>query len=690
MATVQTFDTASLPAARPVRGGEPYRFQVTDLLALIRRRHRLVASVAGLCLAFTALVLMFLPTLYSASAVVMLEQRKNNVADASSVLSSLPTDAASIQNQIQILTSRDLASQVVDKLGLANDPEFNSAGPLDTLRSAADADTFRERVVNAFLSRLSVENEGLSTAITISFRASSPEKAAQIANAVAETYVQSQLETKFSATRGATNWLEGRVRDLSHQVQAADAEVERYKAEHDLNESSGGEPLIDQQISAISTQLVQAKADLAQKQATFSRVDMLMKAGHGADISQAVASPVIIQLRAQEADLIRNEADLVTKYGPKHPKLIAVQSQRHDLEQKVVEEVARVAGSLANDVSVSRSQVASLEASLSDAEQEARTQGLLRVKLQSLEVNAASTHSIYEAFVARLRAIQDQSAIEASDARVISHAVAPNAPSSPHRMLIFAASIPASLMFGLLVALLAERFGSASQTPQARMRNVPVLAEIPGVGHPRAADLVLDWPDCPFAQATRHLAENIAYGAARGGPRVILVTSAQAGEGAGTIAVSLARAAAQLGRRVVLLDGNFAKPMLPSLAVARAGSGLADVLTGRTPLSRTLMRDRRSNLLLLGAAPARGGDAAPVFASRQFRDLLAHLRTRCDLLFMVAPPVLASANTQALVPHADAVMLVARADAQTRPTIAAAVDMLAAIPAPPIGLVLAA
>ena len=165
------------------------------------------------------LILLLLPTLYSASAVVMLDQRKNNVADVSSVLTELPTDASSVQNQIQILTSRDLASRVVDKLGLENDPEFNRAGMLS---SDADAAATHQRVVSALLQHLSVEGEGLSSAITVSFSARSPDKAARIANTIADTYVESQIDTKLTATHEATGWLEGRVRDLSQQVQAAD------------------------------------------------------------------------------------------------------------------------------------------------------------------------------------------------------------------------------------------------------------------------------------------------------------------------------------------------------------------------------------------------------------------------------------------------------------------------------------
>jgi Mrp family chromosome partitioning ATPase len=546
----------------------------------------------------------------------------------------------------------------------------------------------RARVIETFLHRLSVENEGLSTAITVTFRARSSEKAARIANAVAETYVQSQLDTKFAATRDATDWLEGRVRDLSHQVQAADAAVERYKAEHNLSEGSQGVPLIEQQIGALDTQLVQAKADLAQKQATFARVDTLMKAGHGADISQAVASPLIIQLRSQEADLIRSEAELATKYGPKHPKLIAVQSQRHDLDEKISTEVSRVAGSLANDVSVARSQVETLESTLAASERQAQEQNLLRVQLKSLEVNAASTHSIYEAFVQRLRAIQDQSAIESSDARVISHAAAPNAPSSPQRPLIFAASIPAGLILGLLAALLAERFVPAAGATSANRHSAPLLAEIAGLGHPRAADLVVDWPTAPYARAVAELAHNIAESAVRGGPRAIVVTSPQAGEGATTFALSLARAAANLGRRVVVLDTNLAAPAAAPLAGHRSvPQGLSEVLAGRAPLSRSLVKDQKSRVLLLAPSEARA-DAQRVLGSAQLAQLIAHLRRSCDLLFVVAPPVLTSNSASVVARQADAVMLVTRLDPNPRPEVSLAVASLA--PARrPVGMVLA-
>ncbi|HUJ45634.1 MAG TPA: polysaccharide biosynthesis tyrosine autokinase [Rhizomicrobium sp.] len=675
-------------------GAGTSRVRVADVVQVVRDRRGLIFTIAAIVVALTAIVLMILPTMYSASAVVMLESRRNNVADATSVLTALPTDPTSVQNQIQILTSRDLASRVVDRLGLDNDPEFAAGGWFSAPDYAAPGDVSvaqHERTVSNFLKRLSVESEGLSTAITVRFSARSPEKAAQIANAIAETYVESSLQTKFQATKEATGWLEGRVRELSRQVQADDAAVERYKAEHNITETNDGIPLIDQQISAINSQLVAARADLAQKQATYERVDSLMKQGHGADISQAVASPLIIQLRTQEADLIKNEADLETRYGPKHPKLIAAEQQKKDIEDKISEEVSRLAGSLANDVSVARANVASIQESLSQSEQQAGGQNMLRVKLKTLEVNSASTHAIYDSFVQRLRAIQDQDAIQASDASVISHASVPIAPSSPHRTLILLAAIPAGLLVGVLIALLTERFGPAFQSlmPRNVLRGVPVLAEIPGVAHARAADLVTDWPDSDYARAVGQLAHRIAYGAARGGPRVITVTSPQSGEGAATVALSLARAASRMGRRTIVIDGNIAQPTLAPLAgYKRLRFGLTEVLGGRAPLNKSYLKDPRSNALMLSPAQARG-DAYRIAASGQMAQLLGHLRGSCDLLIVNAPPVLSNGGASAIARYSDAVMLVTRTDVGPRPAVAQAIDTLARASSPPIGIVLA-
>ncbi len=501
-------------------------FRTGDLVRAARERWGLIFGVAVLVVAATLCVLMWLPTLYSSSASVMLDPRKNNVADLSSVLSQLPTDPASLQNQIQILQSRDLAAQAIAKLKLYDDPEFSQS-----VKVGDDPSVAKEKIVSAFEKNLTVAAEGLSTTLTVTFTSRDPVKAAAIANTLVDTYIDDQIDSKRNVGARTTDWLVARTHDLAAQLQAQEAAVQKYKADNNLTEAADGTSLAEQQISAISNQLVTAKADLAQKQATDERVAALIKAGDTADVSQILASPLIVQLRTQQATLIAQESDLSTRYGPRHPKLQAVETQKRDLDAKIATEVSRLTGSISNDVAVARANVASLQASLGQAEKLATGQDFVRVKLRALESNAESTRTMYEAFVTRLRETQDQDVIQNPDARVISHAAVPTAPSSPKRMLILALSVPAGLLLGLLVALIAERFGSAvpAAAPvrpleafRARpaVAALPVLAEMNGLFDPRAPGAVLDWPGSDFS---RHVAALLQLLARTG--KVIAVTA---------------------------------------------------------------------------------------------------------------------------------------------------------------------
>jgi uncharacterized protein involved in exopolysaccharide biosynthesis/Mrp family chromosome partitioning ATPase len=723
-------------------------FTPADLLRVIAARRRLILRVAALVVAITAVIAMLLPTVYSATAVVLLDQRKNAVADASAVLSNLPTDPASIQNQIQILSSRDLAGAVVDKLDLVNDPEFNpakSTSPLAALPSlhtlinpfkwfapappagsTAAAEATRENIIDAVLNRLSVTTVGLSTSIDVRFRDHSAQKAARIANEFAALYVDQQIQLKSAAARQATKWLTARVGQLSDQVQQAETAVQKYKAAHNLNQGAGGISLTEQQLGAINGQLILARADLAAKRATYSRVKALIASGHVADVSQVVSSPLIVKLRTQEATLLQQEADLATRYGPRHPKLIAVESQRRDLEAKLKQEVDRIAGSLENDVAVVEAQVASLKSSLRQTERSAARQNLATVKLKALQTDAASTRSMYQTFVTRLRQTQDQEAMQVSDARVISPAPVPSAPASPHRSLLVLASIPAGLLLGLLAALMAERFGFAAVMPrsarrasrdiraatamsgaqaapaytapppppmrQAQMMQsgpLPVLGRIRDAAFIRAVDYVIDWPHSEFAQGINAMLQTIATPPRGARPHVVAITAAAAEEGKTAIALGLARAAARAGWRTVLIDGDLTRaPSARSLGYRSGRFGLIDALRGAAPLSRCFLKDPRSPLLLLSNFTSIANGYS-VLSSQPMAKLIAHLRGSTDLVIVDATPLSALNESHALLRLSDAVVLAADPRRMSDAHLRRASETLAVIGAPSPGIVIA-
>ncbi|HJW41521.1 MAG TPA: exopolysaccharide transport family protein [Rhizomicrobium sp.] len=697
------------PAAGPSFG---------EILAALRARLGLVLCVTAGVVAIAIVVVTLLPARYTSSSVVMLDPRKNTIADLSAVLSQLPTDPASIQNQIQILTSRDLAVEVIAKLKLYDDPEFNPSlqpsvggallAAVDPKNWFADREPLppdpavqRDTIVDNFLTHLWAESVGLSTTITVNFSSRDAKKAAAIADAVTQTYVDDLVAAKLRASDATSTWLTQRIRDLGGQVQAQEAAALTYRAQHNLDSSQGGTSLIEAQLGGINGQIVQARADLSAKQAVYNQVQTLMKAGNPADISQIVASPLIIQLRTQQADLLKQEAALAIPYGPKHPKRIAVENQLKDLGQKIDEEGARIASSLASDVAVARAQLNSLQGSFGTTQHQASGQDMTAVKLRALEADADSSRKLYDAFLGRLTTIQDQEGLQYPDAHIISRAAVPASPSSPQRMLIVTASLPAGLMLGCLIALLSTRFAPRTvprpvrpqprpvpaRAPAPARAVPPLLADIPGALVEGAADHIVDWPASPFARAVSALLGRVLLNCSPGSGRVVAVTTSESPAAGTTVALALARAAAARGLRTILIDGHLVHPVLGEAAHIRPAAGLLEVLGRSVTLNRALVRDSRSDALLLALSkPPR--DPRAVLASPRMGELFAHLRSLCDLAIVTAPPVLASAEAPSLARLADAVVMVAHPDEGPRPGLRQALAALGRWRSAPVGMVL--
>lgn len=695
---------------RPVSTSQPeHPFGPADFLRVLRERRGLIRNVTLAIVALTAVVMFSLPTRYSTSAVVMLDQRKNTVADASSVLSALPTDPSTVQNQIQVLSSRDLALKVIDKLHLEADPEFNpppggiDLNPLHYLRASPKSGPSdgREVAVDSFLHNLDVTSLGVSTSLQVSFSAKDPEKAARIANTLAKSYTDDQIALKRGAARQAAAWLSDRMHQLAQQLQQQEAAVQLYKAEHNLIDSADGKSLVDDQLMAINAQLIAAQSDLAEKKAAYDRVAALSRTGNAAAITPVVNSKMIGDLRTQEAELVRQEADLATRYGPNHPKMEAIRNEKRDLAAKISREVQGIAGSLESDLEVARAHVGSIQASLAKAERQAREENMARVQLKALEANLGSTRATYESFVARLRAVQDQDDIQIPEARVISTAPVPTAPSSPHRSLFIGASIPGGLLVGVLIALLLERFGATAPAvaPAKPVRRTerpavvppaavpayaevtpppappppvlpPVLAELAASPDLRLADWVLDHPDSPYGRGLTKLLTALAS-LRHGQAQIVCLTSAATDTCQSVTALALARMAVRSGLRTLLIDAESGR-----LAPASPTAGLAAMVAG-TPFATAVLKDRRSSVYCLSAPASVWPQAEPV---------LTGLRQSCDLVLINAP----AAGSAAVWPHlarlSDAVLLQAPALAAPA-TIAHALRWLVAMRAPLRGLV---
>jgi len=717
------------------QGHSTAQVSLVEIWQVARLRSRVILGAAATVFALVTLIDLSLTPLYKGTAIVMVDERQDKVVNVEEVLSGLPTDQPSILNQVQILQSRELAWRVIAKLGLDRDEEFNTdlqkswldyltwLNPLtwlpqgdEFLSPAEKQEKIKDAIIRRFERRLDVAQLQLSTALQIDFESQSRTKAAAIANAIADAYVEDQLNAKFEATLKATQFLSSRLGQLADQARKAQDAVERYKAEKHITEvvgpqGSGLVSVLDQQIAALNAQLVQSHTDAAQAEANLARVRSLVSSGHADQVSSVVSNVMIGQLIQQQAALIQKQAEMATRYGPKDPKMLDLEAEKRDLDAKVTEEVKDVVGTAENDVAVARSRESSLQASLSQLESQSQIQGEDRVKLRELEANAESSQALYDTFVARSKETQQQEGLQIPDARVISRSEIPNRASFPNNTLVFSVAVVAAIFAGFVVAFILERLDHGFRTTQRaeQVLGLPVLSTLPDISPRRShdtsksdrsegegrksdndnvADLVISRPLSSYSEAVRGLHLGISLFNVDNAPKVVLITSALPGEGKTTTAVSLARHMAQTGLKVVLVDGDLRRPTVKSVVnLDDHPHDLVDLLKGDVTLDQVVIKDPKSPVMVLPVAK-HVKNAPDLIESQAMAQIITDLRARFDLVVLDSAPILPVTDTKILTRLADAVLFVVRWEKTPRDAASDAVKNLRDVHAPIAGVAL--
>ena len=435
------------------RADEDELIDLRHLWRVFRRRLPVFLAVAFTVFVLVVVITMQMTPQYTATASVIIDQRRSQVVDIEAVLTGVGSDAQALDTEVQLIQSRSLAQAVVSELDLAADPEFNSrlrepsglgavagavAGFLSALlpsqvadSQSGEAEQELEAVTSAVLDRLSARRSGMTFMLTIAFTSENAAKAARIANAFADQYLLSQLEAKFDATERANTWLNERLETLREEVRTDEQAVEMYRAENGLLDT-GGSTLTEQQISDLNAQLAIQRAELSAAESSLRNVQTQLERGASLDtIGEVLRSETIRALRAQQTDTSRRRSDLTSRYGPRHPEILAVEREAADLEEQVNREIQRIVAGLETEVNVARQRVGSLQSTLSGVRDELVTNNRALVQLRELEREAEASRTLFESFLNRFRQTSEQNDLATADARIVARAPVPVTPSSP-------------------------------------------------------------------------------------------------------------------------------------------------------------------------------------------------------------------------------------------------------------------
>lgn len=689
-----------------------------DLREYLRTLYRRRGVIFGLfCLVMVGVVLYLwqVVPLYTSQAQLTLDLRKTKVTNIEDVVSGLTAESSVIGTEMDILRSSSLVGRVVDKLRLAQDPAFNpslhpekQSGLFDSLAtwvsslwliapdapvdSEAVAQRLRQSIIERLQLNLKVEQKKMTNTISVSFTDPDANRAAQLANTLAELYLTDQLEAKFDATKQANEWLANRLETLRKEVQEAEQAVKKIREQGKIVQGKGG-TILEQQLGDVNAQLVAAQVKVSQSEARLrGGREMAGRSGGVESLGEVLSSGVIQSLRSSESELRRKKAELGQRYGDKHPQVIQVEAELKDVRSKLHEETNRILQNLENEVRVARAAESTLQRSLAELQSQAGRTMDTELQARELERRAESSRTLYQAFLSRFQETKEQENLQRPDARVISKADVAREPSSPQKNKVLLLGAFAGLLLGVGGAFLLESLdrGFRTATQVEQITGFPVLGMMPLLAASQGSpvDYVCAKPFSALSEALRAIRNAIHLANVDKPAKTVMVTSSLPSEGKSSFSAAIGRLAAAAGTKTLLIDADLRRP-----SIARIFPGLErevkleDLLQNESTPKEAIAADPESNLHILfahGKTPL----TAELLGSRRMQQLLDVLAQEYDLILIDTPPIMGISDGWKLARHIDALVYLVEWAETPRETVLTSLRQLEVIGINPTGLVL--
>jgi capsular exopolysaccharide synthesis family protein len=693
------------------------RAPVLDTARLLRRLLRglpvvVLFLLGGLYAGHAALH--WVPAKYTSSASILIDPKRPGALGGETSFGNVFIDSSKIANVEVVLLSTRLLQQVVRSEHLAEVAGDDDAKP-SWLRAVAafltggnrpaalQTPAAREaRAVEQLRQMIHTGRVGLTYVIKLDVTAGSPEQAQRLAEAVANAYLEDQVNSKLDAAKSDSTWLTDHMQTQRKELIRSEAAVESLRRRYGITGgSNGADSTVDRQsISQVNEELVRAQGDVAVAGAHYEQAEHLLRSGGSLEgLPDIAASPVIGSLRQQQADAARRVATLSERYASGYPELRQAERDRDAINRQVSMEVGRVLGELKNtyETAVARRDALQKELAGLVGTVNAASNAEARVELREAERVAEANRVAYEASLSRLREVEQLENRQDSEARIISDADLPDQPSFPKPMIFISGGGTLGLLlgFGLVLLLPLGRAKVEDIGMAERDFFLPVLAMAPYLSERilkvdgrmlAIPDYVRLNPFSRFAESLRILRLRLRPARSRS-TRVIQITSAIPGEGKSTIAASIAVSAAAAGSRTVLVDLDLHRPAAGKLLGNSRAEGVVDVLLGSAQTGTTLQTHATLPISTISAGSIKSVNPG-MLEGDQLRKLIAQLSEEFDLVVLDTPPVLAISDPLFISELVDATVMVVAWRATPQACVDDALSALRGAGAPLAGILL--
>ncbi len=665
-------------------GTQQNAFHLKDLWEVIRKRRWVVATFFVVLVTVVLIGTLSQTPIYRATTTIAI------LPDTPKVLNFQSIDDFGSGNyymyqdyyntQNRIIQSNHIARRVIDRLGLKQE---GKEGKEVTMTPGY------------FLAHLEVTPIKESQLVKISYNHPDPAEATRVANAIAEVYIEDNLEQRLSLTKQAVDWLSERLAELKNQVVESEQKMFEFKNKNRLVGLDDKQNLMLQKLVDLNTAYSRARAERIEVEARWKRLDRLVRAGTDREALVEVLSSQLVQnLKQQLIDMQREHSQLSARYLPEHPKMRRLHDQISFVNQRIEGEITKILEAARTEYVLKRAEENSLGAELETAKQEALELHKKFISHMAIQQDAEKNQQLYDILLGRLKEADLTSSLRANNLRIIDSALEPSRPVKPRVQVNMALAVLVGLVGGIGLAFFFEYVDNTIKTTEDIERHVqlPLLGVIPDMADANEESTDRDLfvhthPKSTIAESCRSIRTNLMFLGAEKPLHSFIVTSATPLEGKSTTTCNLGITLAQAGQRVVLVDADLRRSRLHKTFGLRNDAGFSTLLLGSNDVASVMLPTDIPNLWVIPSGPL-PPNPSELLTSARMDEVLKMLEQEFDRVVFDSPPVIPVTDAIVLGRKVDGVLYVVKSGKVSRDLVAEARRRLVEVDTNVLGVVL--
>jgi capsular exopolysaccharide synthesis family protein len=631
---------------------------ILDFAALVRIVHHwrwLVLGAVALGLAGAILVTLLTRPVYRAWVTLEANPPSFQVTDEDkdSQLVSGGQTYDFVATQVGLLQSRSVAERAAQELNLANNP--------DLVSQDVEASKRLRLATGIVASNLTVVPPQQGELIKFSYDSTSPQLAANVANAVADSFINTAIQRRYESSAYARNFLERQISKTRGDLERSERALVAYAQQQGIinTSSSEGQQNSGDTNSLQGESLIKLNEALAD--ATARRV-----AAEGAYRQSRATGPtseVTLSTQALQQQLAQLQAEYQQKrtfMKPDHPEMLSLRSQIDELQRQIHKEQAQVSSGRSNSLLADYRAALSAENALKARVAQLKGSVLnLRgrsIQYTILQREVDTNRALYDALLQRYKQIGVAGGVGIAPVSIVDRADAPRLPFKPNLFLNLLLGFGLGLAAGMAAAIGLEFVNDTikSREDVRRKLSLPCLGAVPRTPAKDAFVDDLKNPTSVISEAYSAIVAALRFSTETGMPKILLLTSTRSGEGKSSSALALAQNFARREKSVLLIDGDLRKP---AFKASSEKVGLSKLLTTDDKVEDHVVETQHPNLWLLPSGPV-PPSPADLLSTGRIRRIIAEAGERFELVVIDGPPTLGLADAPLLAAAAGEVLFV--------------------------------